>query len=70
MIDNLNFIMNKFEEANSVNTFVDPYDRSNPQKINTTYYNLRGIPKNVSIGKQKDFADIAVRHNKVPLVDF
>lgn len=43
--------MNKFEEANSVHTYIDPKDYSNPNKINTAYYHIRGIPKNVNIIK-------------------
>lgn len=43
--------MNKFEEANSVHTYIDPKDYSNLNKINTSYYNIRGIPKNISISK-------------------
>lgn len=41
--------MSKFEESNSVHTFIDPNYYSNPNKINEAYYNIRGIPKNISI---------------------
>ena len=44
--------MSKFEEANSVHTYIDPSYYKNSSKINTSYYNVRGIPKNISISKQ------------------
>lgn len=55
--------MNKFEEATSVHSYINPYDSKNPDKINLAYYRARGIPKSIKINKKMDNPDIAIRHN-------